>query len=308
MSVGLLAVVDDILSAALKAAAKSAGVVIDDAAVTPQYVQGITPARELPVVGKIALGSIVNKFVIIIPIALLLTAFAPQVLPFLLIIGGTYLCFEGAEKVLEWFGLGHGEHRDESDRNENKLVWGAIRTDLILSTEIMLISLSNLTEGLDIWMTLAALAVIALVMTGVVYGAVALLVKLDDIGLRLVRSEDKRVRHAGVRVVRSMPAVFRVISIVGTVAMLWVGGHLVLANLGEVGLHVTTDLLHGVEHLLAPLGGIVVWIGDTIISALAGLVVGLIVVIVVTGIGTVFGKRPSFTEGGESPVGARDSH
>ena len=123
MSVGLLAVVDDILSAALKASAKSAGVVIDDAAVTPQYVQGITPARELPVVLKITLGSLANKFLIIIPVALLLTAFAPWVLPFLLIIGGTYLCFEGAEKVLEWFGLHHG-HADEGARNENKLVLG----------------------------------------------------------------------------------------------------------------------------------------------------------------------------------------
>src|SRR6218665_152003 len=143
MSVGLLAVVDDILSAAVKASAKTAGVVIDDAAVTPQYLQGITPARELPVVGKIALGSLANKFIIIIPVALLLTAFAPWVLPYLLIIGGTYLCFEGAEKVLEWFGIQHG-HDDEGARDERKLVLGAVRTDLILSTEIMLISLASL--------------------------------------------------------------------------------------------------------------------------------------------------------------------
>ncbi len=114
---------------------------------TPQYVQGITPARELPVVGKIALGSLVNKFVIIIPIALLLTAFAPWVLPYLLILGGSYLCFEGAEKVLEWFGVQHG-HADEGARDERKLVLGAVRTDLILSTEIMLISLASLDKGL----------------------------------------------------------------------------------------------------------------------------------------------------------------
>ena len=131
MSVGLLAVVDDILSAALKASSKTAGVVIDDAAVTPQFVQGVTPARELPIVGKIALGSLVNKFLIIIPIALVLTAFAPDVLPFLLILGGAFLCFEGAEKVLEWFGFHlHGEK--EAERDEKKLVLGAVRTDLIL--------------------------------------------------------------------------------------------------------------------------------------------------------------------------------
>ena len=304
MSVGLLAVVDDILSAALKASAKSAGVVIDDAAVTPQYVQGITPARELPVVAKITLGSLANKFVIIIPIALVLTAFAPWVLPFLLILGGTYLCFEGAEKVLEWFGFHHG-HEGEGARNENKLVFGAIRTDLILSTEIMLISLSNLDAGLSIWATLAILAVIALLMTGVVYGAVALLVKIDDIGLKMAKNPSSRVRHTGARIVRSMPAVFRVISVVGTIAMLWVGGHLLLANLGEVGVVFFSDMLHGIHALLAPLGPVIAWIGETIVSAVCGLIVGLIVVGVVLLIGRMLGKRPTFAEGGESPARAR---
>lgn len=301
MSVGLLAVVDDILSAALKASAKSAGVVIDDAAVTPQYVQGITPARELPVVAKIMIGSLANKFVIIIPIALLLTAFAPWVLPFLLILGGTYLSFEGAEKVLEWFGFHHG-HDEEGGRNENKLVWGAIRTDLILSTEIMLISLANLDAGMSLGMTLVILAVIAVLMTGVVYGVVALLVKIDDIGLKMAKNPSRRVRHAGARIVRSMPAVFRVISVVGTVAMLWVGGHLLLANLGEVGVVFFSDLLHGIHELLAPAGPVIAWIGETIVSALAGLIVGLIVVGVVLLIGRMLGKKPSFSEGGESPA------
>ncbi|MDP3950175.1 DUF808 domain-containing protein [Microbacterium sp.] len=301
MSVGLLAVVDDILSAAMKASAKAAGVVIDDAAVTPQYVQGISPARELPVVWKITLGSLANKFVIIIPIALLLTAFAPWVLPFLLIIGGTYLCFEGAEKVLEWFGFHHG-HADEGARNENKLVWGAIRTDLILSTEIMLISLANLDAGLSIWMTLAILAVIALMMTVIVYGAVALLVKIDDIGLKMAKNPSRRVRHTGTRIVRSMPAVFRVISVVGTVAMLWVGGHLLLANLGEVGLVFFSDVLHGIHDFLAPAGAVIAWIGETFVSAVAGLVVGLVIVGAVLLIGRMLGKKPSFHEGEESPA------
>jgi len=301
MSVGLLAVVDDILSAAMKASAKAAGVVIDDAAVTPQYVQGITPARELPVVAKITLGSLANKFVIIIPIALLLTAFAPWVLPFLLILGGTYLCFEGAEKVLEWFGFHHG-HADEGARNENKLVWGAIRTDLILSTEIMLISLSNLDAGLGIWMTLAILAVIALMMTVIVYGAVALLVKIDDIGLKMAKNPSRRVRHTGTRIVRSMPAVFRVISVIGTVAMLWVGGHLLLANLGEVGLVFFSDMLHGIHDFLAPAGAVIAWIGETFVSAVAGLAVGLVVVGIVLLVGRMLGKQPSFHEGEESPA------
>lgn len=284
MSVGLLAVVDDILSAAMRASAKTAGVVIDDAAVTPQYVQGLSPARELPVVWKIALGSIINKYVIIIPIALLLTAFAPWVLPYLLIIGGCFLCFEGAEKVLEWFGVGHGEHDADQPRDEKKLVLGAVRTDLILSTEIMLIALSSLDPGLDIWMTLAALLVIGLAMTLVVYGAVALLVKVDDIGLRFMKSPSRGVRRFGVRVVASMPAVFRVISVIGTVAMLWVGGHLVLQNLEETFWAGPYELVHLVTHAIEAAGPVIVWIVETAMSAVFGLVLGLVIVGVVTGV------------------------
>ncbi|MEJ1091294.1 DUF808 domain-containing protein [Microbacterium istanbulense] len=304
MSVGLLAVVDDILSAAMKASAKAAGVVIDDAAVTPQYVQGLTPARELPVVGKIALGSIANKFVIIIPIALLLTAFAPSVLPYLLIIGGAFLCFEGAEKVLEWFGFGHGHGDDEGARDENKLVWGAIRTDLILSTEIMLISLANLDAGMSLGMTLLVLAVIAVIMTAVVYGAVALLVKLDDIGLKMAENPAERVSRTGRRIVNAMPAVFRVISVIGTVAMLWVGGHLVIANLSEVGVPFLYDFLHSVTHLFEWGGPVIVWIVDTAISAVVGLAVGLIIVAVVLGIARLFGRKPSFDEGHSAKAAA----
>ncbi|POH72017.1 DUF808 domain-containing protein [Arthrobacter glacialis] len=277
MSVGLLAIVDDILTAALKASAKSAGVVIDDAAVTPQYVAGLTPARELPVVAKIARGSLINKFVFIIPLALLLTAFAPWVLPYLLIIGGVYLCYEGAEKVTEWFGHVHA-HKEEGARDEKALIAGAVRTDLILSTEIMLISLSNLDPEMGFWMRLGALVVIALVMTGLVYGAVALLVKLDDVGIKMEASENSGTRRIGAGIVRSMPAVFRVISIIGTVAMLWVGGHLAILNVGEVGWHWPIDLLHKVEHALEPLGAVVTWFGDTLVSALAGLLIGLIAV------------------------------
>ncbi|MGO2110838.1 MAG: DUF808 family protein [Pseudoclavibacter sp.] len=307
MSVGLLAVVDDILSAAMKASSKAAAVVVDDAAVTPQYVQGLRPARELPVVFKIALGSLGNKFIIIIPVALLLTAFAPWVLPFLLIIGGAYLCFEGAEKVLEWFGVGHG-HKDEGERDENKLVWGAIRTDLILSTEIMLISLANLDTSAGFWFTLGALAVIALTMTLIVYGAVALLVKIDDIGLGLATGGAKHLRHTGVRIAKSMPVVFRVISVIGTVAMLWVGGHLLIVNLGEVGVAFATDALHGIEHFLEPAGAVVVWFGDTLVSAIVGLAAGALIVGVIVLIGRMLGKRPSFTEGGETPEGVTAGH
>ena len=291
MSVGLLAVVDDILTVAIKASAKTAGVVIDDAAVTPQYVQGLAPARELRVVLKIALGSLFNKFIIIIPLALLLTAFAPWVLPWLLIIGGTYLCFEGAEKVSEWFGAHHGSDATEA-RDERKLVFGAIRTDLILSTEIMLISLSSIDPDFGIWMTLGALVIIGLGMTILVYGVVALLVKIDDVGLSLMKNSVRKVRRTGARIVRAMPVVFRVISIVGTVAMLWVGGHLVIANLAETFWHGPYDLLHAVTHAIEAAGPVVVWVADTAISAVVGLALGLVIMGITMAVSRVVKKQP----------------
>jgi uncharacterized protein len=291
MSVGLLAVVDDILAAAVKASAKTAGVVIDDAAVTPQYVQGLTPARELPVVWKIALGSLVNKFVIIIPIALLLTAVAPWILPYLLIIGGGFLCFEGAEKVLEWFGM-HHEKADDGPRDEKKLVLGAVRTDLILSTEIMLISLASLDPDFGIWMTLGALLVIGLGMTVAVYGAVALLVKIDDVGLRLMKSASRSIRRTGARIVAAMPAVFRVISVIGTVAMLWVGGHLVVANLAETFWHGPHDVVHAITHAIEGAGPVLVWVVETALSAVAGLALGLVIVGVVMLVSRALPRNP----------------
>jgi predicted DNA repair protein MutK len=212
-------------------------------------------------------------------------------LPFLLILGGTYLCFEGAEKVTEWFGH-HGDGEAEGEpRDERKLVFGAIRTDLILSTEIMLIALDSLDPDFEIWMTLAALAVIALGMTALVYGAVALLVKFDDVGLRLMKSDTRRVRRIGARIVAAMPGVFWVISVIGTVAMLWVGGHLVIANLAETFWHGPSDLLHVVAGWLEPAGPVVVWIADTAMSAVFGLVLGLIVVVVVTGLSRLLRRR-----------------
>ncbi|MDJ0339070.1 DUF808 domain-containing protein [Cryobacterium sp. PH31-O1] len=290
MSVGLLAVVDDILTAALKASAKTAGVVIDDAAVTPQYVQGLSPARELHVVWRIALGSLFNKFVIIIPLALLLSAFAPWVLPWLLILGGTYLCFEGAEKVTEWFGVHHSTNETES-RDEGKLIFGAIRTDLILSTEIMLIALASLDTDFGIWMTLGALVVIGLGMTALVYGAVALLVKIDDIGLSLMKNPARQVRRAGARIVVAMPAVFRVIGIIGTVAMLWVGGHLVIVNLAETFWHGPYDVLHAATRAIESAGPAVIWLTDTTISLLFGLILGLIIVGIVFAMSGLFRRN-----------------
>lgn len=289
---GTAASLDDIALGASRASVKSAGILIDDAAVTPGYVMGLSPKRELPVVGKITLGSLRNKFLIVIPIILLLSAFAPWVFPYLLILGGAYLVYEGAEKVLGWLGLhSHSEKHLEavtgSADGEKKMVSSAVRTDLVLSIEIMLISLSALELQDNNWISqLLALSFIAVMMTAVVYGAVAVLVKLDDIGLHMARREKRPVRLFGLGLIKAMPKVFATLSIVGTLAMLWVGGHLLWKSIGDVGVKFVYDSLHTVEDFLHHFHPVVAWFGDTLASAIIGLVIGL----VLAGVATV-GKR-----------------
>ena len=288
--------IDDVAANAVKASSKAVGVVIDDTAVTPQYVSGLSPARELPIIGKIARGSLINKLFIILPIALLLTWLAPQVLPFLLIVGGAYLCFEGGEKVLEKLGWlpGHHEEHDEggttsSEELEKGIVASATRTDLILSAEIMLVSMAGLGGETGV-MRVAVLIGVAFFMTFFVYGLVALLVKADDFGLHLARGalepEDNRpgpVDNVGRTIVRVMPHVFSVIGVVGTVAMLWVGGHLVIANLAEVGVPVFHHILEVAEHAVSGAGGFVTWLVETLLSGIFGVVLGAVIAWVVVG-------------------------
>ena len=288
--------IDDVAANAVKASSKAVGVVIDDTAVTPQYVSGLSPARELPIIGKIARGSLINKLFIILPIALLLTWLAPQVLPFLLIVGGAYLCFEGGEKVLEKLGWlpGHHEEHDEggatsSEELEKGIVASATRTDLILSAEIMLVSMAGLSNETGI-MRVAVLIAVAFFMTFFVYGLVALLVKADDFGLHLakdaIKPEDNRpgpVDNVGRTIVRVMPHVFSVIGVVGTVAMLWVGGHLVIANLAEVGVPVFHHILEAAEHAVASVGGFVTWLVETLLSGIFGVILGAVIAWIVVG-------------------------
>ncbi|WP_435300394.1 DUF808 domain-containing protein [Timonella sp. A28] len=286
--------IDDMAAAAAKASAKSLGVVIDDAAVTPQYVQGIAPSRELPVIKRITIGSLRNKFLVILPIALVLTTWAPWALPILLIIGGTYLAFEGAEKVLGWFGVhlhGDKKHAVEEVKNseefESSLVRGAVRTDLILSAEIMLIALSNVGDH-PFWEQVGILAIIALMMTAGVYGVVALLVKMDDVGVRLAQSPKQAIAGFGRGLVKGMPRVFNVLSTVGTIAMLWVGGHIVAKSLYDLGFKPLYNIAHDIAHWFEGFSGAVgAWCGDTIYSAFLGLGVGLLVVGVVAAFGKV---------------------
>ncbi len=266
--------VDDVAAGAVKVSSKAVGVVIDDTAVTPQYVSGLSPDRELPIIGKIARGSLINKLFIILPIALLLTWLAPQALPFLLVVGGAYLCFEGGEKVLEKLGWLPGHHEDHEEGGaasaeelEKSIVSSATRTDLILSAEIMLVSMANLSNEHGV-MRVAVLIAVAFFMTFFVYGLVALLVTVDNVGRTIVRV---------------MPHVFNVIGVVGTVAMLWVGGHLVIVNLAEVGVGVFHHILETAEHAVSAAGGFVTWLVETVLSGVFGVILGAVVAWIVVG-------------------------
>ena len=288
--------VDDVAAGAVKVSSKAVGVVIDDTAVTPQYVAGLSPDRELPIIGKIARGSRINKLFIILPIALLLTWLAPHFLPFLLVVGGAYLCFEGGEKVLEKLGWlpGHHEGHEEggaasAEELEKSIVSSATRTDLILSAEIMLVSMAGLSNETGI-MRVAVLIGVAFFMTFFVYGLVALLVKADDFGLHLakdaIKPEDNRpgpVDNIGRTIVRVMPRIFNVIGVVGTVAMLWVGGHLVIENLAEVGVPVFHHILEAAEHAVSGAGGFVTWLVETLLSGIFGVILGAVIAWIVVG-------------------------
>lgn len=281
--------IDDIGAAAGKASVKAAGVVVDDTAVTPRYVHGFSPNRELPIIRKIAIGSIRNKLLIILPVAMVLSEFLPQALPYLLIAGGLFLCFEGAEKVYEALTGNHHEAAgatagQSGPEFEKTMVSGAIRTDLILSAEIMVISLSSV-EDEPFLTRLLVLVVVAILITVLVYGVVALIVKMDDVGLALAQRESAFSQRIGRGLVAAMPKVMAVLTVVGIAAMLWVGGHILLVNIGEAGFHWPADRLHDLEHWFGDLvhgglGGVLSWTAGTVVSALVGLVVGAIVVLI----------------------------
>ncbi|MGV0419855.1 DUF808 domain-containing protein [Corynebacterium simulans] len=284
--------VDDVAALAGKTSVKAAGVVVDDAAVTPQYVSGVTPARELPIIWRITKGSLINKIVIILPIALLLSWIAPWALTPILMCGGTYLCFEGAEKIFHYFAA-HGaeeekeEQADTKDPDaEDKLVKSAVTTDLILSAEIMVISLNEVIDQ-SFWMRLGALLIVAFAITLAVYGAVGVLIKMDDLGIKLLeRNEGKSA--VGKALVKGMPVVLDIISVIGTAAMLWVGGHIVIKGLHEFGINQPHGFIH---HLTEPISnGALAWTVDTVCSMAFGLVLGTIVVGIVTGVKKALGK------------------
>lgn len=326
MATGFLALLDDIAGLAKVAAAslddaagqaaraggKAVGVVIDDTAVTPRYVTGFSPARELPIVWKIALGSLRNKLLFLLPGALLLSLFAPWAITPLLMLGGAYLCFEGAEKVAEairphraeaheWANQGSAKPAGDPKALEDQKVRSAIQTDFILSAEIMALTLANVAEA----SFLTQVIVLAVVGTGItlfVYGIVALIVKADDVGVALAREPRPASTALGLRappqgpptdgdrrlapvtqgvgrvLVRGMPVLLRGLAVVGTAAMIWVGGGIVVHGLESYGL---AGLGHAIAHAadaagerLPVLAGAAAWIVTAALSGVLGLLLG----------------------------------
>ena len=279
--------VDDIGVAAGRASVKAAGVVVDDAAVTPQYVRGLAAKRELPIIRRIAIGSLRNKLLILLPAVLLLSQFADFLLTPILMLGGCYLAYEGAEKVwgrLSGHSAGHGAETEEPP-DEDTIVSGAVRTDFILSAEIMVISLNEVIDQAFVARAII-LAVVAVLITVVVYGFVGVIVKMDDIGLALAQRRSGAVARFGRGLVTAMPKLLAVLTVVGTAAMLWVGGHILLVGADELGWHGPYELVHhleeGAHDALGAVGGVAGWLVNTLASALIGLVVGALVVVVMT--------------------------
>ena len=280
--------IDDVGLAASKAGAKAAGVVIDDAAVTPTYVTGFTPDRELPIIWRIAKGSLKNKLIILLPAALLLSEFLPWAITPLLMLGGAFLCYEGAEKVLEKLGgAKHGETLEDPIEDpaefEKERVSGAIRTDLILSGEIMAITLASVAAE-TLLSRAAILAVVGIAITVLVYGAVGLIVKMDDVGLHLAERKSPSAQSLGRGMVHAMPRVLTALSVIGTAAMLWVGGGIVLHGLYELGVggpeHAVEAMRHLVEEATGALGALFGWLTYAGLSALFGLVLGAVIAFV----------------------------
>ena len=308
MSVGLIGLLDDIAAIAkvaaaslddvagqaAKAGAKAAGVVIDDTAVTPNYVIGFAAKRELPIVGKIAVGSLRNKLLILLPIALLLGYFLPAAVTPLLMLGGAFLCYEGVEKVLEAVMPHHARHHEaqlqptalNARSVEDEKVASAIKTDFILSAEIMAITLAAIPAG-NIWTQALVLALVGFGITVGVYGVVALIVKADDAGLSLARYDGASIIGAAIRslgraLVRAMPVFLAVLSTIGTAAMIWVGGGIILHGIEKYGPPMVRHTVHAATeaaaHAIPSIGGVIEWTVEATISGIVGLIVGAVAI------------------------------
>lgn len=288
-SSSLTASIDDIATQSVKAGAKAAGVVIDDAAVTPKYVVGLSPARELPIIWNIAKGSLKNKLLFLMPAALVLGFFAPWAITPLLMAGGMFLCYEGVEKVYVAV-FPHAAHSHEAAVTGNptnaaelevERTSGAIRTDFILSAEIMALTLANVSESPFVTQ-LSVLAAVGIAITAIVYGAVGFLVKMDDIGLAMTRTHSSVLKTVGRALVLGMPWLLKIIAIVGTAAMLWVGGSILVHGAAQLGWHWPEETIHHVSeavlHALGTTHGLVGWTATTVQQALVAMIAGTLAI------------------------------
>ncbi|WP_424932837.1 DUF808 domain-containing protein [Amaricoccus macauensis] len=313
MSVGLIALlddvaglakvaaasIDDVIGHAAKAGTKSAGVVIDDAAVTPRYVTGFAAERELPIVAKIARGSLRNKLLFLLPVALLLAVVAPWIITPLLMLGGCYLAYEGAEKVFETFFPHDAHAHEEKVANattdaaslEDQKVSSAIRTDFILSAEIMAIALAEMPDA-GFMVRAFSLALVGIFITFIVYGGVAVIVKADDVGLAMAQREGDGIfarltRAIGRGLVRGMPGFLKALAVVGTAAMIWVGGGIILHGLEVFGFggpaHFVHHLAEVVGHAVpGAIGGFIGWLVGATGAGIVGLALGFVLIPIVS--------------------------
>ena len=292
-SSSLTASLDDIAAQSMKAGAKAAGVVIDDAAVTPRYVVGIAPARELPIIWNIAKGSLKNKLVFLLPAALFLGYFAEWAIVPLLMVGGFYLSYEGVEKVYAAV-FPHAAHAHEDAVSggakdpaalEKERTSGAIRTDFILSAEIMALTLSGVSES-SFTTQFAVLAGVGVMITALVYGVVGVLVKIDDIGLAMTRTRFVVAKSVGRGLVIGMPWFLKAIAVIGTAAMLWVGGSILVHGAAELGWHWSEHAIHDVSEAAASsipaYSGLVGWVATTLQQAVAAMIAGAVTIPVVS--------------------------
>lgn len=282
--------VDDVIGQAAKASAKAAGALIDDAAVTPKYVANFSADRELPIIWRIAKGSFKNKLVYLLPAGLALSTFAPWAIAPLLMVGGAYLCFEGAEKVAHVLGWGHG-HEDYEGKEvaiedpahlEEQKATGAIKTDFILSAEIMTIALAAIPES-NFFMEAATLATVAVMITIAVYGSVALIVKADDLGLAMAKHGRLGLTRAlGRGLVKVMPGFMLTLTVVGTAAMLWVGGSIIVHGLAELGWHSPEHFIYGAGKNVGQSFGVAAdffaWLTRATLDGLIGICVGFVLI------------------------------
>ncbi|MDO4230903.1 MAG: DUF808 domain-containing protein [Lautropia sp.] len=269
----IASVLDDVAVLTKKATAKTAGVLGDDLALNAQQVTGVSVERELPVVWAVAKGSAVNK-AILVPLALAISAFAPWLVTPLLTIGGLFLCFEGAEKVLhKLFHSDDGAHADEEPVDEKTKIRGAIRTDFILSAEIIAITLGTVTDQ-PLQTQVLVLTAIAALMTVGVYGLVAGIVKLDDLGLYLSQRANALARGIGKGILMAAPWLMKALGIAGTLAMFLVGGSIVVHGFSAVH-HWLQDMVAKAT-FLGPLSGWGMTIGEGLVGFAAGTVLALI--------------------------------